>query len=114
MTSVVRRLLGMAPNARGRLRPEIRCPQGGQLPGNGRIGGPFPGIRLCGRSAGRGPARHSAVGGGAYGPGMALNLGMVTVDTHDARELAQWWADQTGAEVADDYDGWYVMVKGGG
>jgi hypothetical protein len=45
---------------------------------------------------------------------MGLSLGMVTVDTQDARELAQWWADQTGAEVADDYDGWFVMLKGGG
>jgi glyoxalase superfamily protein len=45
---------------------------------------------------------------------MGLSLGMVTVDTQDARELAQWWADQTGAEVSDDYDGWFVMLKGGG
>ncbi|HEU4332312.1 MAG TPA: VOC family protein [Lapillicoccus sp.] len=45
---------------------------------------------------------------------MGLSLGMVTVDTQDARELAQWWADQTGAEVADDYDGWFVTLKGGG
>lgn len=45
---------------------------------------------------------------------MALTLGMVTVDTQDARALAQWWADQTGAMVADDYEGWFVTVKGGG
>ena len=44
---------------------------------------------------------------------MTLTLGMVTVDTHDAVELATWWAEQTGAEIAETNDGWYVMVKGG-
>ena len=70
------------------------------MPGNGQIGGPFPGIR--------------AVGGRAYGLAMGLRLGMVTVDTHDARALAQWWADQTGGELGDDYDGWFVTLEGGG
>lgn len=46
--------------------------------------------------------------------GMALTLGMVSVDTLDARELAQWWADQTGGELDDPYDGWFVTLKGGG
>jgi DNA-binding MarR family transcriptional regulator len=45
---------------------------------------------------------------------MALTLGMVTVDTQDARELARWWADQTGGELDDPYDGWFVTLKGGG
>jgi DNA-binding MarR family transcriptional regulator len=45
---------------------------------------------------------------------MALTLGMVTVDTQDARELAQWWAEQTGGELDDSYDGWFVTLKGGG
>jgi len=44
---------------------------------------------------------------------MTLTWGMVTVDTHDAVELATWWAEQTGAEIAETNDGWYVMVKGG-
>ncbi|WP_131106270.1 VOC family protein [Ornithinimicrobium sufpigmenti] len=44
---------------------------------------------------------------------MALTLGMVTTDTTDARALASWWAEQTGAEVHDSYDGGFVMLIGG-
>ena len=44
---------------------------------------------------------------------MTLQLGMITFDTHDADALADWWATQTGAEVTERNDGWYVMVKGG-
>jgi hypothetical protein len=44
---------------------------------------------------------------------MTLTLGMVTTDTHDAVELGQWWAEQTGAQVTETYDGWFVVVKGG-
>lgn len=44
---------------------------------------------------------------------MALTLGMVTTDTTDARALASWWAEQTGAEVHDSDDGWFVMLTGG-
>ena len=44
---------------------------------------------------------------------MALTLGMVTTDTTDARALASWWAEQTGAEVHDLYDGGFVMLTGG-
>lgn len=44
---------------------------------------------------------------------MALTLGMVTTDTTDARALAGWWAEQTGAEVHDLYDGEFVMLIGG-
>ncbi|WP_122261763.1 VOC family protein [Ornithinimicrobium cerasi] len=45
---------------------------------------------------------------------MTLSLGMVTADTTDAVALATWWAEQTGAEIAETNDGWYVMVRGGG
>jgi hypothetical protein len=44
---------------------------------------------------------------------MTLTLGMVTTDTHDAMELGRWWAEQTGAQVTETYDGWFVVVKGG-
>ena len=44
---------------------------------------------------------------------MALTLGMVTIDTTDARSLAGWWAAQTGAEVSHDFDGWFVVLTGG-
>lgn len=45
---------------------------------------------------------------------MTLSLGMLTMDTTDARALAQWWAEQTGAAIAQDHDGWFVVVQGGG
>ncbi|MEE6271777.1 VOC family protein [Georgenia wangjunii] len=44
---------------------------------------------------------------------MTLNLAMVTFDTSDADTLATWWAEQTGAEVTERNEGWYVMVAGG-
>jgi hypothetical protein len=44
---------------------------------------------------------------------MTLRHSMVTVDTHDALELAEWWAKQTAAEITETNDGWYVMVRGG-
>ena len=44
---------------------------------------------------------------------MTLKLGMVTVDSTDARDLARWWAEQTGGTVVQDYDGWFLMVAGG-
>src|SRR5688572_28620821 len=44
---------------------------------------------------------------------MALTLAMVTFDTTDADSLATWWADQTGGEVVERNEGWYVMVAGG-
>ena len=43
----------------------------------------------------------------------SLTLGMITVDTHDANELADWWAAQMGAEVLERNDGWYVVLAGG-
>ena len=44
---------------------------------------------------------------------MTLTLGMVTVDTTDAEALAGWWAEQTGSEIAETNDGWFVVVAGG-
>lgn len=45
---------------------------------------------------------------------MALTLAMITVDTTDATGLAAWWAEQTGARVAESNDGWFVVLTGGG
>ena len=42
---------------------------------------------------------------------MALTLGMVTIDTLDARALAQWWAAQTAGRVVQENDGWFVVVQ---
>lgn len=44
---------------------------------------------------------------------MTLSLRMVTFDTTDADSLAEWWAEQTGGEVVERNDGWYVIVAGG-
>lgn len=44
---------------------------------------------------------------------MALTLEMITTDTTDPEPLAAWWAEQTGAEVAEMNDGWFVIVSGG-
>ncbi|MGI8644724.1 MAG: VOC family protein, partial [Nocardioides sp.] len=38
---------------------------------------------------------------------------MVTMDSPDAEPLAQWWAEQTGAEIIQTNGGEYVVVKGG-
>ena len=40
-----------------------------------------------------------------------LTVGMITFDTLDAVGLARWWARQTGGTVADDADGWFVVVR---
>lgn len=50
---------------------------------------------------------------GARFAGMTLTLGMVTMDTNDAESLSQWWAEQTGAEITQTNDGWFVVLKGG-
>ena len=42
---------------------------------------------------------------------MALTLGMITTDTTDAARLGTWWAEQTGGEVVETYDGWFVTVQ---
>lgn len=44
---------------------------------------------------------------------MTLTVGMITTDTTDAEALARWWAEQTGADVAETNDGWFVIVRGG-
>ena len=44
---------------------------------------------------------------------MTLTLGMVTFDTSDAESLATWWAEQTGAEIVQNHEGWFVVVAGG-
>ena len=45
---------------------------------------------------------------------MSLTLGMITIDTTDPEPLAAWWADQTGAEIAETNDGGFVVLRGGG
>ncbi len=45
---------------------------------------------------------------------MTLKLDMVTIDTQDAESLGRWWAEQTGAEVQETNDGWFVVLEGGG
>jgi hypothetical protein len=44
---------------------------------------------------------------------MTLRPGMITVDTTDPEPLATWWAEQTGAAVAETNGGWFVIVRGG-
>ena len=44
---------------------------------------------------------------------MTLTLGMVTFDATDAESLATWWAEQTGAKIVQNHDGWFVVVAGG-
>lgn len=44
---------------------------------------------------------------------MALSVSMVTADTTDPTALATWWAEQLGAEIANDYGGSFAMVQGG-
>lgn len=44
---------------------------------------------------------------------MTMTLSMVTFDTTDADALASWWAEQTGGQVVERNDGWFVMVAGG-
>lgn len=40
-----------------------------------------------------------------------IQLGMITVDTTDARSLAAWWAERLGGEIQADMDGWFCIVK---
>ncbi|NLG20878.1 MAG: VOC family protein [Actinomycetales bacterium] len=44
---------------------------------------------------------------------MTLTVGMMTTDTTDAEALGGWWAEQTGAEIAETNDGWFVIIRGG-
>lgn len=41
---------------------------------------------------------------------VGLTAKMVTFDCADARALARFWADATGGEVAQDFEGWFVVV----
>ncbi len=45
---------------------------------------------------------------------MTLKLEMLTIDTTDAEPLAAWWAEQTGADIAETNEGWFVILNGGG
>ena len=38
-------------------------------------------------------------------------LGMITVDTADARALATWWAERLGGEIEQDMGGWFCIVR---
>ena len=44
---------------------------------------------------------------------MTLTLGMITCDSTDPVPLAGWWAEQLGGNVADPYDGTYLILMGG-
>lgn len=41
----------------------------------------------------------------------ALRIGMITVDTTDARTLGRWWAAAFGGTVLEENDGWFLMVS---
>ncbi len=45
---------------------------------------------------------------------MAISFGTITFDTTDARALAAWWAERTGAPVVFDAEGEYVLGAGQG
>lgn len=42
---------------------------------------------------------------------MTISPGMITVDTTDARALAQWWATATDGKITQENDGWFVVVE---
>lgn len=39
-----------------------------------------------------------------------IELGMITIDTADARGLASWWAERLGGEIVEDMEGWFCIV----
>lgn len=43
-----------------------------------------------------------------------VQLGMVTFDTTNARDLAAWWAGRLGGEIVMDSDGWFCIVSAPG
>lgn len=45
---------------------------------------------------------------------MSLSLAMVTVDSTDPAPLALWWAEQTDASIAQNFDDWFLVLAGGG
>lgn len=46
--------------------------------------------------------------------GMTLTLGMVTIDCAEPRELAEFWTAALNAEVAQDFDGFFVLLTWAG
>ena len=44
---------------------------------------------------------------------MTLTPGMITTDTLDPEPLATWWAEQTGASIAQNYGGEFIVLSGG-
>lgn len=40
-----------------------------------------------------------------------LTIGAITIDTTDALSLAKWWAEQTGATILEENDGWFVVMQ---
>jgi predicted enzyme related to lactoylglutathione lyase len=45
---------------------------------------------------------------------MALNVGMVTIDTGDPRALSAFWSAALDMKMVSDFDGEYVILKGAG
>jgi len=45
---------------------------------------------------------------------MALNVGMVTIDTADPRALSEFWSAALNMKVVSDFDGEYLILKGAG
>ena len=44
---------------------------------------------------------------------MTLTPGMITTDSADPEPLATWWAEQTGASIAQNHGGEFIVVAGG-
>jgi Glyoxalase-like domain len=44
---------------------------------------------------------------------MTLSIVTITVDATDPVPLARWWADQLGGELADPFDGAFLLLSGG-
>ncbi len=44
---------------------------------------------------------------------MTLTPGMITTDSGDPEPLATWWAEQTGASIAQNHGGEFIVVAGG-
>lgn len=42
---------------------------------------------------------------------MSLHIGMVTIDSSDARPLAAWWAERLGAQIEQENDGWFFVIN---
>jgi hypothetical protein len=44
---------------------------------------------------------------------MTLTPGMITTDSAEPEPLATWWAEQTGAAIAQNHGGEFLVVAGG-